>query len=239
MNFLNKTCHWLLVTGNFFLDCLFPKNCVGCQKEGKWICDKCYSKIVFIKQATCPNCNKLTKDGKFCINCRKKTNLTGLITAAYYEDGPLKEAIHTFKYGGVFDLSKDLGKIMRKTISDQRFAKNTILIPVPLHKKRRSQRGYNQAELLTKQIANSQWLIVNNKLIRHKHQKKSQAELSGKARRQNLIDCFSWVGGSEVTNKIVVLIDDVYTTGATLEECAKVLKKAKAKEVWGLVLAKA
>lgn len=252
---------------NFILDLLFPKHCVGCDKEGSWLCNKCANDIVKIKTPICPTCQKITLYGQFCPKCRAKTNLTGVIVAAYYEEGPLKEAIHTYKYEGVFDLASDLGKLLcdklnllpptliRLASERPEFHRRTrwnkvgvVMIPVPLHKKRKAQRGYNQAELLARQIniknerlKTKNGLILTQKLIRHKYQKKSQTELSGSARRKNLVNCFSWVGDkNELKGKIVFLVDDVYTTGSTLNECAKILRRdAGVKEVWGLVLAKA
>jgi ComF family protein len=231
---------------DFVLDLLFPKFCVGCSSEGKWLCEVCAKKIIQIKTPTCPTCQRVTPNGQFCQRCRSKSNLTGLIVAAYYEEGPLKEAIHTFKYDKIFDLADDLGKLLSgsldRSLMDKWTVRRTVIISVPLHKKRLAERGFNQAELLAKHIAgNSKWLQINSKLIRHKYQKKSQAELSGSARRKNLEDCFSWTGDQdELNGKIVILIDDVYTTGSTLNECAKTLRsQANAREVWGLVLAKA
>lgn len=230
--------------GDFILDLLFPINCVGCGKEGEWICSECQNEIIQIKEPTCPNCNRLTSNGKFCPRCREKSYLTGVIVAAYYKEGPLKEAIHTFKYDGVFDLAKDLGKILTGVL-ENRWKKRAILIPVPLHKKRRAKRGYNQSELLTREI-NKNVLrgvlpILINKLIRHKFTKKTQVELSGQKRRENMKNCFSWVGTkNELQGKTVILIDDIYTTGSTLQECARIIRQnAGVREVWGLVLAKA
>ncbi|EKD56575.1 MAG: ComF [uncultured bacterium] len=254
-------------TLDFVLDLLFPKYCVGCGEESKWLCSKCADKIILIKTPTCPTCQKITKNGQFCSRCRTKTSLTGVMVAAYYGEGPLKEAIHTFKYDGIFDLAKDLGKILLTRLTHiplplirlaserpefHRRTKwnmgNVVIIPIPLHKKRQAKRGFNQAELLAKQLKikneklkTKNWTIITNKLIRHKYQKKSQAELSGKARRINLKESFSWVGDkNELKGKIILLVDDVYTTGSTLNECAKVLRReAGASQVWGLVLAKA
>lgn len=238
---LDKTCHWLLAAGYFFLDYLFPKNCVGCGREGQWICQKCYKEIIFIKNPTCPKCNRLTQRGQFCPKHRKETHLTGLITCAYYENGPLKEAIHTYKYEGVFDISNDLSDILIKTLEHFSLNKNYIIIPVPLHKKKKASRGYNQSELLAKIVAKHFQLELNNqKLVRAKHTNRAQMELSQKEREQNVIDCFQWLGEKDgLKDKKIILIDDVYTTGATLNECAKVLRQnAGAKEIWGLTLAK-
>lgn len=224
----------------YILDLLFPKFCVGCQKEGTWLCDECREKIILVQKPTCPNCLTLTQKGEFCPRCRKNTNLTGLIVAAYYKEGPLKEAIHTFKYDGIFDLSYDLGKILVEVLKRRNLSKKFLIIPVPLHYKRQAKRGFNQAELLAKIVQNHYGWVINKKLVRLKQTPKTQAELSGAARRKNVKDIFSWQSHQELQGKIILLVDDVYTTGATLDECARVLRKnAHAKEIWGLVLAKA
>lgn len=230
-------------TYNFVLDLLFPKYCVGCGKEGRWLCPDCFNKIVFVSEPTCPSCNRLTVSGKFCPRCRLKSNLTGVIVAAYYQEGPLKEAIHTFKYEGVFDLAKDLGDILIRTLENHKISKKAVLIPVPLHKKRRAKRGFNQAELLAREISQCiphHPLLVNS-LTRIKQTPKTQVELSGRARRENVKGIFAWRGRpDELEGKTILLVDDIYTTGATLQECAKVLRReAGAREVWGVVLAKA
>ncbi len=116
------------------------------------------------------------------------------------------------------------------------FSKNLIM-PVPLHSKRRRWRGFNQAEIIAKEVADHFKLDFNSdKLVRIKH-KKPQAKLGERDRKSNIIDCFYW-DGSGLANRNVILIDDVVTTGSTLNECARVLKDNGAGEVWGLVVAK-
>lgn len=231
---------------NFCLDLIFPKFCVGCGVEGSWICPTCREQIICIKQPSCPICQRVTTQGQFCHRCRKKSSLTGLVVAAYYQEGPLKEAIHTFKYEGVFDLARDLGKILcdrLNLIPPTKWNKvGVVVMPVPLHQSRQNRRGYNQSALLAKEICqNYHWQLAKNKLQRIKKTKHTQVELSGKARRENIKNCFSWAGKqNEYQNKIILLVDDIYTTGATLQECAKVLRRESgAKEIWGVVLAKA
>ena len=220
---------------DFILDTIFPKFCINCGQEGKWICVDCVKKIIFIQKRTCPSCNRLNKTGKFCQKCRKKSSLAGIISAAYY-DGILKEAIHKFKYEGFFDISHELGKMLSKSVQKNHFG-SAILIPVPLHKKRLNFRGYNQSLLLCREIAKKGNFIINKNLIRIKNTK-PQIELPGRARRKNIKKAFLWKGGNEIRKRVVLLVDDVYTTGSTLEECAAELKQAGAEEVWGIVLAK-
>jgi len=226
---------------DFLLDLLFPKFCVGCNVEGEWICNKCQEKIVYIKSPLCPKCNRVSEYGKICPKCKKKSKLNGLITATYYIDGPIKEAIHTYKYDGVFDLKYELSNILLKSINNYKciFDKNWIVIAVPIHKKRFAIRGYNQSELLAKIISKKLNIpLQNNLLIKSTYNPKTQAKSNKKERLISLINSFSWVGQNEIKNKKILLVDDVYTTGATMEECAKILKTNGAKQVWGLAIAK-
>lgn len=226
---------------DFLLDLIFPKYCVGCEKEGIWLCKGCLKKITLIKKPFCPMCNRLTPKGQFCSRCRPKTELTGVLIAAYYKDGPIKEAIHTFKYDGAYDLSGDLGDIIIYALKKRSIQKGYILIPVPLHKNRFKQRGFNQSELLAEYIIKKhpKFKYVKNKLIRIK-QSPHQVDLNREERLKNVQGQFDWIGSkNELKNKKIILVDDIYTTGATLNECAKILrKKAGVKEVWGLVIAK-
>lgn len=226
---------------DFFLDLVFPKYCVGCAQEGFWICSDCKKQIVLVKQPTCPTCHRLTKKGRFCPKCRKKSYLTGVLVAAYYQEGPLKEAIHTFKYEGVYDLKNDLGDLLAKKITQAKFPKSTIIIPIPLHRQRRAMRGYNQAELLAQVVCDHFPYQMTKNILARKKTKYTQVELSGKARRKNVRGIFAYIGKKNLLkNKIIILVDDIYTTGTTLEECARVLRRdAGAKQIWGLVLAKA
>lgn len=224
-------------TVNFVLDLLFPKYCVGCGVEGVWICDKCKKEIILIQKPTCPKCNQLVKRGKFCKRCRPNSNLTGVHVAAYYNEGPLKEAIHNFKYNYISDLKYDLGQILITTLKSY-FLKSSILIPVPLHKKRKAERGYNQSQLLALEISERLHLqIIDNKLVRNIFTT-PQVKLSGRERKNNIKNAFVWKGKDEIRGKNVILVDDVYTTGATLQECAKILRNSGARQIWGLVLAK-
>jgi ComF family protein len=219
------------------LDLFYPKSCVGCGASQTWLCENCQKKIVFVKSATCPFCGRLTEKGEFCKKCRPKTFLNGVVAAAYLEEGPLKEAIHAFKYDFVQDLVPLLGKIMVQGVRGRLPHPAPLLIPVPLHKKRRIWRGFNQAEILAAVLSREFNLpLLSQNLLRIRHTR-PQIELSGLQRRQNVKDAFFYQGPS-LRGEVVVLVDDVVTTCSTLNECAKALRQAGAKQVWGLVLAK-
>ncbi len=221
----------------FILDCIFPVKCVGCGKLDTVFCNDCIEKIVFIKSPFCPKCNRLTKKGQVCKRCRPKSNLTGVMVAAHFKEGPLKEAIHSFKYDFITELADPLSKILTDYLKNKKLSQNTILSPVPLHWSRKSWRGFNQSEVLAKKVGEELKIPVRANILKRIRLSEPQTNLKRKDRFSNIRGAFECQNKALESQKIIVL-DDVYTTGATLEECAKVLRNAGTKEVWGLVLAK-
>lgn len=223
----------------WLLDFLFPKQCFICGQLGTVLCESCLGNILFVKFPTCFYCGAHTPRGQLCSLCRQKSFLTGLIVAAHYEEGPLKELIHQFKYSFKTVLMESLAKMLNFGLALRGWGKEAVLVPVPLHPKKAWQRGFNQSYLLAKALAELRGMPVVNALKRIK-EKKPQIVLSGRKRRQNLKNVFNLSSHFfKVEGKVVLLVDDVATTGTTLEECAKLLREAGAREVWGLVLAKA
>jgi competence protein ComFC len=236
------------VSKRFLFDLIFPCNCIGCDYEGKWICDECLQAIDIIKQPFCPECRRTTEVGEFCEYCRPRFMLDGIFICAIFGEGVLKEAIHQFKYNYVFDIGEILGKIMVGKLNYESRINNhelhfDLIVPVPLHKKRLRQRGFNQSEILARIVYRSLGGGLNNQFsaraLRRLKYTIPQAELDREQRLENLKGVFEFVGEEKIVRqKNILLVDDVTTTGATLEECARVLKNNGAKSVWGIVLAK-
>ena len=223
---------------DFSLEIVFPKECVGCGKEKTWLCEECSSKIIFIKSPTCPICSRLTSEGEYCPRHKKGKKLKGVYVAAYYKEGALREAIHAFKYEFIKELAKPLGQILSQALCEKIIDEETILMPMALHPRRERQRGFNQAKLIAQEVSRICGLEISEGLRRVRHTKR-QVDLNDRQRAQNVADAFAWNSPNKLHGKKVLLIDDVMTTGATLNEAAKALKtEAHAKEVWGLVLAK-
>ena len=149
----------------------------------------------------------------------------------------LDKLIKGLKYKFAFDIASELSDLLLSFFEKQEISNaNPVIIPVPLHKKRLRERGFNQAELLARSFhANYQ---VETKILQRNKYTSAQAKLKEKARKENIKQAFACHDSEKVKNKIVVLVDDVITTGSTLNECARVLKKSGAKEVWGLAIAK-
>ena len=225
-----------------FLDLLFPRFCVSCGIEGTWLCASCKEDIVLVKSQLCAGCQRLSPNGRYCPKCRKGKALKGIIVASYYEEGPIREMIHNFKYNSVTELDNELVDLLYQAFKN--FKENNIKIDIitfaPLHSARLAQRGYNQAEILANKLSGKTKIEVKPLLYKNKKTKR-QVELTGKKRRENLLGVFGTRMKnleSSVKNKKILIIDDITTTGTTLNECAKVLKDAGAKEIWGLVVAR-
>lgn len=251
----------------FLLDLIFPIECLGCGKEGEWLCEACFKKINLKAKPYCLHCKKANGFGQFCPPCQVLYGLNGVWIAALYEDKLISQAIKKLKYYFVSSLAAVLGKLlilfMNNLIDQARVLKSSLktgldwrefdrakslplavlnfkanlVIPVPLSKKRLRWRGFNQAEILARIFSEKYDLEINTRdLIRIKH-KTAQAKLDEVHRLENIKNCFVWQG-ADLKKRNIILIDDVVTTGATLNECARILKANGAGEVWGLVAAK-
>lgn len=217
----------------FIIDLIFPVYCLGCDREKEFICPVCFDRIPLTIEPF------IKIDG---------SDLK-LIVASNYDYPLLKKAIHHYKYNFIKDLSKPLGQLMIKKIADDAVIRkpnnNFILVPVPLHIKRLKWRGFNQSELLAREISQKLEMPLNNEILtRLKHTAPQMRILNARKRKDNITNAFgishklSNSSKAAVENKTVVLIDDVCTTGATLEECAKTLRPLKPKSIWALVLAR-
>ena len=196
------------------LDLLFPKNCLECNKEGKYLCSDCVEKVL---------------DGTF-----DKNNF-----AIFKYRGVIRNAITTLKYKFATDIADELVDICIKRLKSNKLRKVT-LIPIPLYKLRYNWRGFNQSEILGEKLAKAMnWKFLPDLLIRNKNTI-PQVGLKGISRHSNLSGVFSL----NPTHNLLpitchlVLFDDVYTTGSTINEAKKVLKLAGFKNIYSLTIAR-
>ena len=218
------------------LDLFFPKHCVSCRKLGSYLCADCFLKVEFLKDFVCPVCLRKTDDGGVTHHrCSGKSRLDGLVVACKYR-GPIKSAIVKVKYKWVFDIEEVFVDLILAELGKFSLPKNYILVPVPLHVSRKRWRGFNQSEILAKSLAKKLEVPFEDILVRNK-ETKSQVGLGNQLRRENVSGAFSLEGNINCRGKNVVLVDDVFTSGATMGECCRVLKGAGAGSVWALAVA--
>lgn len=239
---------FLKKSGIYILDILFPLRCLGCSKKGAWICDICLSQIPYRLEQRCPTCLKrVTQDGRICFECQDTTkrSLDGIFVASYYRDTLLPHAIHTYKYRFIPGLSQPLGSFLVRAITQSTLPLPDAIIPVPLHQRRLRFRGFNQSELLARILSQSltpglEIPLHTDVLLRSRATKPQMKTSSREERLGNLKQAFCLEEHTSytLTGKSLWLIDDVTTTGTTLEECAAVLKKHGAATVFGIVLAR-
>lgn len=243
VNYQLKT---LGIISDFILDTLFPVSCISCSKPKVWLCKNCLNKISLKAEQVCPYCEtRITPNGCTCFDCKKKFSLNGLLVATSYRDKTISNAIHLYKYRFVEDLSHALGDIMLRTISNSELPLPDIIIPIPLHKRRLRWRGFNQSELIAKYIAEKITpgfpIAVENNLLERFRYTHPQMEIKNQTQRKKNIEKAFKIPQNKlklVKNKRILLVDDVTTTGATIFECAKTLKKSGASEVFAAVIAR-
>lgn len=233
----------------YLADLLFPLSCKVCgvhmrSGETPGLCERCWGTIRFLDGPCCPRCGKpFASEAALshspdhqCGDCRERPpKYNRAISAAVYENA-LAEAIHLFKYSKKANWSRPLGRLLHTRISD--FAKLDVILPVPLHPKRLRQREFNQSLLLAKEVSLASGIPLQVDNLRRMRWTQPQIELNGDERRKNVREAFEVIRPDRVQDRSVLLIDDVYTTGATVNECARVLKRAGAKAVNVLTVAR-
>ena len=171
------------------LDLIFPKTCLGCGKEGKYLCDDCLAKVRLAKPI-CPYCEKASIDGFSHTKCAKRLGLDGLTSIWEYE-GVIRKAILSLKYKYSTEVGKELTSIFIQDLMKRGHpVKADVLIPIPLYWYRENTRGFNQSVEIGREVAAQMgWKFISDLLIKNKSTV-SQVELKGNARRQNLKDAF-------------------------------------------------
>lgn len=224
---------------NFFL----PRTCFCCGADLKTktlLCQNCTAKVKPVKGLICERCGVMLKSGgKYCYNCRGSKALKykcSFIRSALQFNEPTRALVHAFKYEKYLNIAPYFAEVMYRTFRKYpEYREATFLVPVPIYKSRKRKRGFNQAEVLANHLSTLCSVPVLNALVRTKNTE-SQTKLTREERKQNILGAFTLMKGmeSQIKKQAVILIDDVCTTSVTLEECARVLKKAGAREVLAL-----
>lgn len=228
---------------NFILDIIFPKICLSCDHySDSYICEKCLGKIKFVGIPSCPICEKPTRFGESHVKCKKRRGIDGLTVGIDYSDETVQKIIHEFKYKGITNSASELvekflyPKIRVGGVSVTKGIKITF---VPMHPDKERKRGYNQSEILAREIGRVLNLPVVKLLKRVKYNASQMSLKKMEDRKKNVEGIFRPEASSLIfTGMNIILVDDVTTTGATLFEAVRVLKENGAGWVWGTVLAR-
>lgn len=221
------------------LDLIFPPRCVSCGKLGHYFCQTCIEEISYFSPQLCPYCHKQSPFGFTHSNCRKVYGLDGLFVLGHYI-GPLKRLVKKVKYQGVWRGLPEIASIVASSYHYK--FKFNYLTPVPLSKSRESSRGFNQATILAKSLQEKlgEAVLLADILTRTRNTK-PQFELKFSERKQNVLNAFALkenVAAGKILGESFCLVDDVATTGSTLFECTRVLKRHSAAKVYAITIAR-
>ncbi len=209
-----------------------PHDCLVCAKPEEVVCTDCALSVLVRKVPSCFYCNRLTADGRACQVCMRKTSLRGAHVLWRY-DGYAKSMIYRLKYANDRAMAAFMAAQLTDTFDLSRY---DLIVAVPSDGKALRRRGYNQAELLARVVAKQTNLPYRTTLLRVQHT--PQTHLRRSQRLEAVKGNFVCHRPQDVEGRRLLVVDDVMTTGATMNECARTLKAAGAKQVWGLVVAK-
>lgn len=218
---------WINKLKSSFLSIIAPQKCVGCQRPGKLFCEKCSQQIL-----------KLSLSPLIV----QKTPLQKIIIALDYQNPLVQKTIKSYKYKPYFQslkkiLSKTLISSLQKLPLELKYLQKNkfVLIPLPLSSLKLAQRGFNQSELIAQEISSFLSLKIAPHLLQKIKNTPSQTNLSAQQRKENIRHSFRC--SCSICPSHLILVDDIFTSGATLSEAARTLQRAGAKEIWALVLA--
>lgn len=218
------------------LDFILPPRCGGCHRPGTWLCESCRRRIRRLQEPLCRRCGAELESSRATCSCKGRLRaLTRLRSAAAYE-GPLESAVHRFKYRGWRRLADPLAHLLAERIVIEGLA-SSFVVAVPLHRDRHRQRGFNQSELLAAELKRKLALRAPSGRLVRIRPTVPQVGNDRLRRWQNVQGAFEWQG-PPLKGRSILVVDDVATTGATLEACATALRAAGSGPVFGVTVAR-
>ncbi len=233
------------IAGKYILDIFFPLSCLGCAQNDTLLCRTCCTKIKPRYEQSCPYCRRhVTPHGETCFACSPKNALDGVFVAYEYSQHLVNTSLHAFKYHSLESLAHPLSGLFTRAIISSGLPLPDCVLPVPLHPWKQRFRGFNQSELLGRSLARTllPGVVIPfdaSSLVRHRFTLPQQKMPDIESRKHNIKNAFSFIrhDTSSVQGKFVWIIDDITTTSSTLDACARVLKQAGARKVFGVVFA--
>jgi len=223
------------------LNLLFPGRCVVCDglvdRQGEGVCSQCRNKMIYIKEPCCMKCGKQLKkeEQEYCEDCRKMKHVY-IQGTALYDYGSMADSVFRFKYGGRMEYASFYGKELYEKKKDWLMARHPdALVPVPIHPSRKRARGYNQAELIAGRLSELSGIPMEVSLIRRVKKTRPLKNLSHSERQNNLKRAFK-IDINDVKLNTIVIIDDIYTTGATIDSMAQAFREKGVKKIYFMTL---
>jgi ComF family protein len=220
------------------MDLIYPLRCGGCGKNGHTLCEACVDTFLSVDEETsCPMCGMPVGIRSVCGKCLGEKNLFQEGLFGFYYENRLRDAIHSFKFSGRKDVGKHLAALVEKRITafSSRF---DCIIPLPVTEKRLKERGFNQSFILAEEILRMTGKPVYHAILLKTKETRDQYSLSRDERKKNIRGAFSLAKGANVKGTRVLLVDDLYTTGQTAREAARILLRGKAGAVVFFALAR-
>lgn len=220
---------------------LFPRTCVFCDvatDKTRGVCDECEKKVEYVTEPVCKKCGKplINEFQEYCFDCTKNQHMYDRGLSLYVYSDIVKESIYRFKYHNRREYAGFYGEKICDILKNEiRRMGIDAIIPVPIHRKKYLERGYNQAELLADEIGKGMKINVDKEVLIRNVYTRPQKELSGQERVKNLEKAFN-VTENVVKYKKILLVDDIYTTGSTIDACSKVLKAKGVEKVYYISL---
>jgi ComF family protein len=219
------------------LDLLFPPTCGGCSRPGSRWCSDCQEKVKLIKGQVCPLCGEPQSEDAICKSCIDSPPAYQMLRSSTEFGGPLREAMHRLKYKQDLGLGESLSKHLIELYNHLKWETDYV-VPVPLSEQRMRERGYNQAGLLARPLAYAIQTPYRPDILERSRETRSQVGLSARERQQNVADAFT-SSPEQVRGKVILVVDDVTTTGSTINSCAQAFCRAGVSAVFGITLARA
>ena len=225
---------------DFILDMVFPKRCALCDTVLLWgqkeVCKKCKNGIAYFTGALCMKCGKPVKEEEeYCYDCRNKEHFYKQGAALFpYEH--IRPSLYRFKYAGRKEYGEFYGRQMAVRFGEKKeMWKAQALVPVPMYKRKEKKRGYNQAELIAKALSKYWGIPVNTNLVIRSKNTRPMKEIVGTDRQNNLKKAFK-LGTNDVKLSTIIIIDDIYTTGSTIDAVAGICRRAGIENIYFLTV---
>jgi len=238
---------WFTMLFGLLADALYPRECIGCgrlsDRSGRHLCWSCFSRIELLHSNLCELCgNPLTGDADtafICGYCRKRKPVFDRARSAARFSGVVRDMLHQFKYQDGLWQTADLTDLIHGALMAQfDYKAIDVVVPVPLYRTRFRERSYNQSFVLARELAKRIERRIDGRSLKRVRHTDTQTHYNAAQRKQNISGAFAVERPEWIRGRTVLVVDDVMTTGATLNECAKTLKKSGALKVFAISVAR-